>query len=107
VNTSKHTPGKFTAYAPGEATDSSPYWEIEDEFGHTATVFGEGPEAEANARLMAASPELIEALEAAVACLEAHRPQGKIEEIFARLDEHENAVMKPARAAIAKARGVA
>ena len=59
---SQATPGEWTAYPPGQATDPSDHWEIEDEFGHTATVYGEGPEAAANARLMAAAPRLRDAL---------------------------------------------
>jgi len=60
-------------------------------------------EAAANARLIAAAPDLLAALEAAVAYLEANRPQGKIRDIFSALNHYENDVMKPARAAIAKA----
>ena len=63
-------------------------------------------EANANARLIAAAPELLEALNKAVAYLEANRPAGKIREIFSKLNELENGVIKPARAAIAKATSV-
>lgn len=48
--------------------------------------------------------ELLAALEKAVEYLDNHRPKGKIRDIFSELNEHENAVLKPARAAIAKAR---
>lgn len=57
------TPGKWVAYAPGSATDSSEYWEIEDGFGHTATVYGDNAEAEANAKSTSNVPELFEMLE--------------------------------------------
>ena len=65
-----------------------------------------GPNKEANARLIAAAPELLEALTKAVAYLQANRPAGKISEIFSKLNELENGVIKPARAAIAKATSV-
>jgi hypothetical protein len=62
MKNTQHTPGKWVACPPD---DSSPYWEIEDEYGHTATVYGEDIPcswAEANARLIAAAPELLDAL---------------------------------------------
>jgi hypothetical protein len=48
---------------------------------------------------------LVEALEAAVQYLDAHRPKGKIRDIFHELNQHENSVMKPARAALLLAKG--
>jgi hypothetical protein len=59
----------------------------------------------ANARLIASSPALLDALKNAVSYLEANRPKGKIREIFTQLNEYENGVLKPARAAIAQAEG--
>jgi hypothetical protein len=56
------TPGPWTAYGPGAASDSSETWEIEDAFGHTATIYGDGDEAKANARAIAVVPELLSAL---------------------------------------------
>ena len=50
--------------------------------------------------------ELLEALESALAYLETVRPKGKIRDIFHQLNQYENGVMKPARAAIARAKGV-
>jgi hypothetical protein len=43
---------------------------------------------------------LRDALAAAVQYLEKHRPTGKIRDIFSDLNEYENGVMKPARAAL-------
>lgn len=57
------TPGTWAACAPGEAADTSAYWEIEDGFGHTATVYGDDSEAESNARAIAAVPDLLESIE--------------------------------------------
>ena len=59
----------------------------------------------ANARLIASAPALLEALKSAVSYLEANRPKGNIREIFHQLNEYENGVLKPARAAIAQAEG--
>jgi hypothetical protein len=52
-----------------------------------------------------AVPDLIAALAAAVQYLEKHRPKGNIRDIFSELNEYENGVMKPARAAIHRATG--
>lgn len=57
------TTGPWEAYPPNEATDLSEYWEVEDTAGHTATVYGNDSEGEANARAIAALPELLAALE--------------------------------------------
>jgi len=54
----------WTAYPPSEASDTSPYWEIEDTAGRIATIYDDDAEAEANARLIAAAPELLAALQA-------------------------------------------
>ena len=58
-----------------------------------------------NARLIASAPDLLAALKSAVSYLEANRPKGKIRGIFTQLNEYENGVLKPARAAIAQAEG--
>jgi hypothetical protein len=62
-------------------------------------------EAKVNAHLIAAAPELLAALEIAVEYLHANRPKGDIRKNFSAINEHENGVMKPARAAISKAKG--
>ena len=59
----------------------------------------------ANARIISAAPALLEALKSAVSYLEANRPKGNIREIFTQLNEYENGVLNPARAAIAQAEG--
>lgn len=56
-----HTEGPWIACRPGESDWSKNYWEIEDPYGHTATVYGNDGEAEANAHLVAAAPELLAA----------------------------------------------
>ena len=62
---------------------------------------------EANAHELArrwnAHAGLVAALELALAYLEANRPKGNIRENFSALNEHENGVMKPLRAALAAA----
>lgn len=57
----QHTPGPWMALEP---ESSEEHWEIEDGFGHTATVYGDDAEAEANARLIAAAPDLLAACKA-------------------------------------------
>lgn len=57
-----HTEGPWLACRPGESDWSDWYWEIEDPYGHTATVYGNDAEAGANARLIAAAPEMLAAL---------------------------------------------
>ena len=52
-------PQEWTAYPPDSDSGN---WEIEDEYGHTATVYGEGEMAKSIAMLIAAAPELLEAL---------------------------------------------
>ena len=71
---------------------------------HSHSLVSEA-EADANARLMASAPDLLSALKSAVSYLEANRPKGNIREIFHQLNEYENGVLKPARAAIAQAEG--
>ena len=55
--------------------------------------------------LFAAAPDLLAALQAAVDYLVDNQPKGRIRDIFSQLNRYENGVMKPARAAIAKATG--
>jgi len=50
-----------------------------------------------------AAPALVAALESAVKYLEANRPTGKIQDIYHLLNQYENDVMKPARAALESA----
>ena len=110
--TASHTPGPWQAVQlkPNEIAGAE--WAIEaNRKGIGADLVGlcyrQRENGSANASLIAAAPELLAACEAAVKYLEAHRPQGKIREIFTALNEHENGTLKPLRAAIAKAKGQA
>lgn len=49
--------------------------------------------------------KLLAAAEIALEYLQNNQPKGKIGDIFHKLNEHENGVVKPLRAAIAEARG--
>lgn len=54
----KHTPGKWEIKTPNNSE-----YEIKSEYGHVCTIYGRGTiEAESNAELIAAAPELLEAL---------------------------------------------
>jgi hypothetical protein len=55
----RHTDGPWWACPPDEDSEN---WEIEDGYGHTATVYGDDEPAAANARLMAAAPDMLAAL---------------------------------------------
>ncbi len=88
---SKHTP------APWKLEGTTTICNADQTVGiaHISTYSTEPSEAEANARLIAAAPELLEALQKIVAIhMESHNP------MQARGDMHE-----AARAAIAKAEG--
>lgn len=60
-------PQEWTAYPPDSDSGN---WEIEDEYGHTATVYGEGELAKSIAMLIAAAPELLAALKKAYDALD-------------------------------------
>jgi hypothetical protein len=53
-----HTEGPWWA-CPPDADGGN--WEVEDGYGHTATVYGDDEPAAANARLVAAAPDLLAA----------------------------------------------
>lgn len=59
----KHTPG------PWQAVDDYGTWEIESASSAIATVNHNRPQHEANARIIAAAPELLEALQSSTAAL--------------------------------------
>jgi len=65
TQTAKHTPGPWAAIPPGKGDNENDLWEIHDGYGRTATVYGlpDEPEIDANARLIAAAPDLLAALE--------------------------------------------
>jgi len=100
-----HTPGPWShgisrqrkaIFAPSRLSIPIAYVGGNGQNGYTET---------ANARLIASAPDLLAALKSAVSYLEANRPKGKIREIFTQLNEYENGVLKPARAAILQAEG--
>jgi len=104
---SKATPGPWAAYnATGNAGRILKRWIVEAPTKKICTVDDQPADATAaTAALIAAAPALLEALKSAVSYLEANRPKGNIREIFTQLNEYENGVLKPARAAIAQAEG--
>jgi len=82
VNAPKHTPGPWTVWEEGGVYVDSPTYLV-------CSVYGPGPAVLANARLIAAAPELLEAL------------KDVMERLVDRHEADESAVK--ARAAIAKA----
>lgn len=116
---SKHTPGPwFVRTCPNSKYPECPTFDIltpnPDAGKSGASYSGEnlsvvfGIDCEADARLIAAAPCLLEALEATVEYLLANLPKGKIRDSahFHALNLHACTV-KQARAAIAKAKGEA
>ena len=98
----KHTPGKWTTKIRQPGTMLT----VENETGeYVCSLLGGDEHKQGNARLIASAPDLLAMLKSAVFYLEANRPKGKIREIFHQLNEYENGVLKPARAAIAQAEG--
>ena len=109
MNEAKHTPGPWTT----SIGTSGARVHVNNDFNHPLS-FGfsysdidaeEQAEGQANARLIAAGPELLEACEMALTYLVTHRPEGNIRRDFHAFNEHENDAVKPLRAAIAKATG--
>ena len=87
-----HTPGPWIVAEPGEVDE---HYAVLDGFGHTASVYGypeEAAAAAANARLIAAAPELLEACELLLIYL-------------GDWNDMEDETCAAARRAIAKARG--
>ncbi len=102
----KHTPGPWViGTSEGRVLsrwDGIGYWEIAnatvtDFRGDSGEVYFAGGAQEANARLIAAAPDLLEALEAMVA------DWGKLASVVKPLGEESS--LRKARAAIAKAKG--
>lgn len=91
----KHTPGPWTAHKTIEAHDGMPEcWQIDAEHDAVCTTqFCYAPNTEANARLIASAPDLLEALAVLVT---------DCSQIWS---EAEFPALKQARAAIARARG--
>ena len=101
----KHTPGPWTAASQDTETNEIPIKRGKSILARVAPRPHWDATQESNARLIASAPALLEALKSAVSYLEANRPKGNIREIFHQLNEYENGVLKPARAAIAQAEG--
>lgn len=89
----EHTPGPWTRHGLGISKDAG-------EYGY-AVALCDSPvppgEAEANARLIAAAPDLLTALEALMPMLEAHQAQDK------SLTTYGHEIINAGRAAVAKA----
>ena len=101
---SKHTPGPWTA------TFEDYRWVIDcqGEFGPKkalAVTAGFFPKHEANARLIAAAPDLLEALKLAHKALEAIADEMTVGERYTNAGQHLIDSLEPSRAAIAKATG--
>ena len=101
----KHTPGPWTAASQDTETNEIPIKRGKSILARVAPRPHWDATQEANAALIASAPDLLAALKSAVSYLESNRPKGKIREIFTQLNEYENGVLKPARAAIAQAEG--
>jgi len=101
----KHTPGPWTAASQDTETNEIPIKCGKSILARVAPRPHWDATQEANAALIASAPDLLAALKSAVSYLESNRPKGKIREIFTQLNEYENGVLKPARAAIAQAEG--
>ncbi len=101
----KHTPGPWTVASQDTETNEIPIKCGKSILARVAPRPHWDATQEANAALIASAPDLLAALKSAVSYLEANRPKGNIREIFTQLNEYENGVLKPARAAILQAEG--
>jgi len=102
VNT--HTPGPWSTESLlifGAMKKVAPGYSFGD---RVADVFGDNPDAEANARLIAAAPDLLDALDSLVEELRGMETQGDIDEYDEQGYDLASCV-RGARAAIDKARG--
>ena len=65
--------------------------DVYDGYGHTATVYGDSDVAEANARLIAAAPQLLEYLKEAALFIDHHTPfsgvSAKYRDLIAHLED--------------------
>jgi hypothetical protein len=55
----QHTPEPWLIVQPQNDENTSDYIEIHDPFGRTATIYGDDGEAQANARLITAAPNML------------------------------------------------
>jgi hypothetical protein len=95
---SGHTPGPW--WIENEKDSEGPR-EISDCYGRTAEVYGEGSEGDANARLIAAAPELLAALK------EAAQELSLVCKWFDHPEQTTTETLRRATSAIAKAEGSA
>lgn len=72
-----HTPGPWWIEEPDDPAEDER--QISDGFGHTATVYGDAETATANARLIAAAPELLKTLRFILPVLENAARRGTID----------------------------
>ncbi len=93
-----HTPGPWTISGTHHSIGIAP---DDGKSDGLASVFGCGPQAEANARLIAAAPELLSALEAAYNAIAWDIPGGNLS------DQEEDALLDVIREALRKAKGEA
>lgn len=105
---SKHTPGPWSYFdIPPMVNSQGVFW-VEHDGRRIADVFQQGGETIQNAQLIAAAPELLEALKAVEARLTAvawaFYVDGKAKALKAVFDGWKDDI-DPARAAIAKAEG--
>ena len=100
----KHTPGPWVYRHSFDSAARRDIWTATDATGHRELVAtipdAEGDHINADARLIAAAPDLLAALEALTACASMSGPAGTTAYLIS------NERMQAARAAIAKATGV-
>ena len=98
MSESKHTPGPWMATMANMITTANAHMELATVWANPSRVHVPEEEAEANARLMAAAPDLLGSIVSLVDILDDY--------INARGDiDLDSLTLQPARAAIAKAKG--
>jgi hypothetical protein len=105
MSESKHTPGPWEVDPPGHPLDCHGILDA-DELGLAETHGREGKgEEEANAHLIAAAPEMYEALEELVNSEANVDPDETYSDKYGRLDMGKGAAIRKAQAALKKALG--
>lgn len=106
----QHTPGPWIA-DNNEGFSSWSIWSRMTPTGHgipgpqVASVHGDSAESDADAQLIAAAPELLEALQGALKALDAIGDEMTVGERYTNAGQYLLDALMPARAAIAKATG--